>query len=314
MIWQYIYIPLLLLAAPEIPEPLPAKPESIETDAAIPDIVGTAVDSQRRMTVPVRIGGKGPYNFLIDTGAERTVVSQALASSLSLESGEQARLMGMAGIKVVNTAYLPGLRVGQQNYEEVLAPLLDAADMGAEGILGLDSLQGQKVVFDFRRKRIEIERKLRLSDRAGYEIVVRAKRRGEQLILANAVISGIKVDVVIDTGSQWNIANRALQEKLRQKNREPGTSTQLVSVTGQTIPVYSTFARNFRIGQLKYDILHLAFADAPPFVHLGLEDKPAIFLGMRALNSFDRIAIDFINRKVYFDVPSERPATDRLRL
>ena len=34
-----------------------------------------------RMTVPVSIGASGPYRFIIDTGAERTVVSRELAGS-----------------------------------------------------------------------------------------------------------------------------------------------------------------------------------------------------------------------------------------
>ena len=38
---------------------------------------------------------------------------------------------------------------------------------------------------------------------------------------------------------------------------------------------------------------------------LELGKKPALLLGMRELRSFDRVAIDFANRRVMFDVPAD---------
>ena len=42
-----------------------------------------------------------------------------------------------------------------------------------------------------------------------------------------------------------------------------------------------------------------------PFAALDLEKKPAMFLGMDALRKFDRMAIDFANRKIYFLLPED---------
>ena len=49
----------------------------------------------------------------------------------------------------------------------------------------------------------------------------------------------------------------------------------------------------------------LTFADTAAFAALGLNDTPAISLGMQHLALFDRVAIDFANRRVMFDVPPE---------
>ena len=38
--------------------------------------VTISTDNADRMTVPVSVGGKGPYEFLVDTGSERTVISR----------------------------------------------------------------------------------------------------------------------------------------------------------------------------------------------------------------------------------------------
>jgi predicted aspartyl protease len=40
-----------------------------------------------RMTVEVFINGQGPFNFVVDTGADRSALSTTLAARLGLEPG-----------------------------------------------------------------------------------------------------------------------------------------------------------------------------------------------------------------------------------
>ncbi|WP_164118400.1 retroviral-like aspartic protease family protein [Sphingorhabdus sp. Alg239-R122] len=309
MSWPIIFAPLMLAfnmsSAAPIPQEVEAETKS-ESQAA-PDIIDIGIDRQKRMTVPVSIDGNGPYKFMIDTGSERTVVTRELADDLQLEFAARARLLSVAGEKVVDTVYVPELELGRQNYGEVVAPLLESRNVGAEGILGLDGLQDQRILFNFAESRIEVEdrRKKRLN--SGYEIVVYAKRRNGQLIFTDATISGVRVSVVIDTGSQANIGNRALQEKLRgRKAKGLDLESSITAVTGQVITADAGIGRDFRIGKAQFDAISIAFADAPPFKALGLDDKPALFLGMASLRGFDRMAIDFKKRRVYFDVVDAR--------
>lgn len=303
---------LLLFGNKDVP--VQQKVESSQDEAAEPlavDIVTVEIDPVYRMTVPVNIDGRGPYNFLIDTGSERTVVSTDLAGDLELEFVEQARLVSIAGSKIVDTAFVPDLTLGEQNYGGVIAPLLRTQDIGADGILGLDGLQNQRIVFDFRKTQIEIENIIEASNR-GYEITVTGRTRSGQLILTNAEVSGISVTVVIDTGSQTSIGNRALQRKLYgRKARGMDNPSELTAVTGQTIIADSGVAKDFRIGRAQFSHIGIAFADSPPFKRLGLDKKPALFLGMSALRRFDRVAIDFKKRRVLFDLP-RAPLRSRL--
>ncbi|MDY7762786.1 aspartyl protease family protein, partial [Burkholderia pseudomallei] len=57
----------------------------------------------KRLTVPVAVGNSGPYNFIIDTGAERTVVSRELAGSLRLGASAPVIITSMTGRDRVNT-------------------------------------------------------------------------------------------------------------------------------------------------------------------------------------------------------------------
>ena len=271
--------------------------------ASTVDIVAIGTDRHDRMTVPVRIGASGPYNFLIDTGAQNTVLSKALAAQLLLVSTRKARLVGIAGTEIVDTVDIDEIGLGRRSYYSLLAPLLDQAHIGADGIVGLDTLQGQRVMLDFKRRLITIDDAKNLGGNRGFDIIVTARRRSGQLIMADAVIDGVATDVVIDTGAETSIGNPALQRAMARR-RGQGTS-MLTSVTGQQIEAQMGIGRKLVVGNMTINNLLIAYADAPAFGALDLDKRPALLLGMRDLRTFDRVAIDFATRKVLFDLPRE---------
>ena len=280
--------------------PLPAG-QSATTQASTTDIIKAVRDSSDRLTVPVRIGKNGPYDFLIDTGAERTVLARGLAERLGLVPNGRATLVGVAGSLAVDLVDVAEVRLGSRSFYDLSAPLLEGSHIGADGIIGLDGLRNRRVMIDFKRNLIAVDDAKQLGGNRGFEIVVRARLRGDQLIMTNAVVDGIKTDVVIDTGSQNTIGNRALQRAMARRRAPEKTS--LTSVTGQSIAADLVFARRVTIGNLDFTDLAVIFADSPPFERLGLSEKPALLLGMGQLRAFQRVAIDFQERKILFDLP-----------
>lgn len=284
------------------------------------EIVAIDEDRARRMTVPVSIEGRGPFSFVIDTGAERTVLSRKIATRLALDAEEPAELMSIAGSSMVDMVYVPQLTLGSKSYDSLIAPVLLARHIGADGILGLDGLQDQRILFDFLANQIAIEDTAAPQPMASRrEIVVTAKRRSGQLIFTEATISGMKVNVIVDTGAQISIANPVLQKRLMQRAKELGEENSLIAVTGETLGVQFGRAKNFRIGRAQFASLPLAFADAPPFERLGMAKKPALLLGMDVLRKFDQVAIDFKKRKIHFLLPKnakhhfEQPQNTRIK-
>lgn len=296
--------PALAVAAMIIAESviLGSPPVAVSDDSdAAADILQAGTDLSDRMTIDVAVQGGGPYRFLIDTGSQRTVVSTALAETLKLPSGPTVRIVSIAGEDRVATARVDTIDIGERSFYDLTVPLLKDQHIGADGILGTDSLQHQRVVLDFIRNTIEIGDPREMGGQRGYEIVVRAKRRSGRLIMTNALVDGIRTDVVIDTGASSTIGNRALQRAMRERSQGNGV---LTSVTGQTLPVQFQLARKLRVDSLEVANVAIAFADAPAFAELGLKDRPAIFLGMRELRVFKRVAIDFTTRKILFDLPA----------
>lgn len=266
------------------------------------DVIQTGEDRHERLTVPVQIAGKGPFEFMVDTGSQNTVLSTGVASVIGLSPGRKAKVTGVAGTELVDTVEVEEIGLGKRSYYSILAPLLQRADIGADGIIGLDSLQGQRVQIDFKRGLMAVADAKSLGGSTGYEIVVTARRRSGQLIMTDAIVDGVKVQVVIDTGSDTSIGNRALQKKLARRGMN-GT-TELRSVTGQTIVADIGLARNLKINDINFGNVLIAYADSPHFPLLGLDTKPALFLGMRDLRQLDRVAIDFSTRKIFFDIPA----------
>jgi predicted aspartyl protease len=61
--------------------------------------IATKTDAYNRMTVPVTVREHGPFHFMVDTGAQRTVLSDVVASRLGVTGTEQAQVTGVAGTR-----------------------------------------------------------------------------------------------------------------------------------------------------------------------------------------------------------------------
>ncbi|HEX8527040.1 retroviral-like aspartic protease family protein [Allosphingosinicella sp.] len=264
--------------------------------------LGYGVDNTHRMVLPVNISGRGPLRFVVDTGAERTSISRELASDLRLVQGTRAMVHSMSEVSRVQTYVIPALMFGARQVNGIHAPAFSRSNLGADGMLGVDALQSQRVLFDFAREEISIEpsrRRPRVRARPD-EIVVTARSRFGRLLLVDASVEGQRVWAVLDTGSQVTVANSRLQRILQRRGRIGGLiPIRLTSVTGGIITADYGVVGRMRVGGVAITSMPMAFADVHPFRQLDLLDRPAILLGMDALKLFETVSVDFANRQVH---------------
>lgn len=293
---------LLAAAALALPQAIAAQDAAppVEDVTATPDEIALARDRYNRMTVSVTIGGEGPYRFFIDTGAQATVLTRRVTTELNLQPSGSAQLVAMGSSQSVQTVEVDDLEFANRSVSGLVAPLLEHEHIGADGILGLDSLQNLCVLIDFREQRMQVADAAALGGNGGYEIIVRARRKLGQMIITDARINGIRTAVIIDTGAQNSMGNLALLEKLRARGDDTLTSTD---VHGTQIHSRLAFAKSLEIGDMELTRVPIGFAASPAFAALGFADKPALILGMGNLRLFERVAIDFESRKVLFDLP-----------
>lgn len=286
-------------------------------EEASPEAVLLALEEiDSRLTVPVAVGSRGPYNFIIDTGAERSVIARELARSLRLEPGKPVSMTSMTGTALVDTVIVPDLSIrtiGRQH--RVVAPALFARNLGAAGLLGIDTLREHQVSIDFEKGVMAVqpsEKRKRQRRTMPGEIVVTAKSLFGQLIVTDAYYGSTRIRVVLDTGSQVTMGNTALRRRIG-KHAAKAQPIELTSVTGATTLADYTVIPDVRVGEVQFGLLPVAFADVTPFERFGLTRYPALLLGMDALRSFRRVDIDFPNRQVRFLMPKEARQEPRSR-
>ena len=296
---QIIVVPQSASEAPQVAE---IDPELLETLELSPH--------DERMAVPVMIGDNDDYRFVIDTGAERTVISRELADRLALGAGPRVNLVSLSGRSQVATVAIPALRFGRKrDPKQVMAPALSYRHLGASGLLGVDLLEGHKVLIDVDRRTMQV-RPSRRSSRAmmgrtnANEILVRAASRLGQLIVTDADYRGTRIRVVIDTGSGMSIGNMAMRRLIGTRGTPLGR-IPITSVTGQQVTAEFHQVDRFRLGGMQMTNAPMAFGDLEPFRTLGLDDAPAMLLGMDAFRMFRRVDIDFANRDIRFELRSE---------
>ena len=338
MLRTTVIVALLLASAagppPAVPDPIRTTPFTSEAapitagekTAAGSELLPFTTDKTDRMTVGVRIGESGPFLFLVDTGSERTSISRQLATRLGLLEGPGARVHSVLGSKNVATVNIPRMAVGKQALSVPNAPIFEESHLGADGLIGLDSLRSQRVTFDFKAGEMHIvpSRYERVGIEDENTIVIKARARHGRLILTSARIDGMRIPVILDTGAQVSIGNFALRRKLELAGRIApiptigeaslsgdaskvayrGKQAIIESVTGEVRTVNLAEIDRLDLGGVELRKLGIAFASVAVFKHLGYDKKPALLLGMDAMRTFDRIAIDFAQKKVRFVTPS----------
>lgn len=276
----------------------------------------TAFDEARRMTVPVKLGARGPFQFVVDTGANRTVIGVETAALCSLAADGTTPVHGIVGTQPAPLVKVPRLRVGQVQSSNLSLPVLPKASLGADGLLGIDVLKGRRMRLSFVRNTFEIGPSgsgasvnmlgggggTRIPRRTD-GIVVPAQYRSGQLVIFDADVDGIPVRAFLDSGAQITCGNEALRDTLIRQR--PGydkrmRDTQLISATGQTSPARLAALPQLRLGGMGLNNIRAAFAPLHIFNLWDLNDRPSMLVGVDVLRNFDEVILDFGRREVTF--------------
>jgi predicted aspartyl protease len=270
---------------------------------APPTKLATAIDVFRRMTAPVFLDGHGPFPFVVDTGANQSVMSQDLAARLDLPKGPQQLLHSIAGARLTDTAVVDRLRVGDVAESGAVMSVLPAAALGGPGLLGIDQLNDQRLTLDFGNQRLLFQPSLH-AWRDPEDTVLPAHLRAGQLTLVNAEMLGVDVVAFLDTGAQSTVGNMALKAYAQvQVPQSYWTVSPIISVTGETIEGERAVLPSLRVGKLVINEMPVVFADLHTFRIWNLIDQPAILLGIDILSQFQTVGLDFARSEVRLHLP-----------
>src|SRR5229473_6167167 len=195
----------------------------------------TTRDHIGRVVVPVMINGRGPFRFIVDTGANHSTISPGLARELGLTPTQAPSIVldGITGRAQVSFVTIDRLQAGDLTIEGTQLPVVWASVMaGADGILGAAGIKEKSLLVDFQRNRVAISRGVEPALRAN-TMKVHAVRLAGGLMTLETRIGGVPVRAVIDTGAERTLGNLALRDALRAR-RTHGVLATITSVYGTT--------------------------------------------------------------------------------
>jgi len=279
-----------------------AQPESAEEPLLLVD---TSLDEDKRMTLEVMINDQGPFRFVVDTGAGRSVLTPGVVEQLALPPGPEMIIHGIAGSVVSPTARVGLLRAGEARLVDGILPVLPRERIGADGLLGVDILDGRNVLMDFKKNRLQIRRSQNFSEinRRSGEIAIDAGQRFGRLTLANTRIGGARATAFIDSGGGVSIGNMALARAISARRRRSSDwvrPARLLTADGEVQLGEFRVVSSIVMGALQLTNVPMAFADVHIFDVWSLKQQPAALLGVDVLRLFARVELDFGDDRVLF--------------
>jgi Aspartyl protease len=266
--------------------------------------IATRLDRAGRIVVPVYIDDHGPYRFLLDTGATHSAVSDRLVAELQLtiDTGPELIVHGVTGLVSTPACSFKTLRFGNITYPHPRLPVLGGFVLeGLDGILGMDHLINKRITADFIHDRVTVGESA--GQHAGlHDLVLAAHTVSGLLLEVEGSADDTVVTAVIDTGASHTLGNPALYAALTRRSRNPA-----VPPTADVIDATQTMeSGNVRVvspivlGPIRVTDTAVTFGDFQVFRFWGLQDRPALLLGMDVLGTLRELTIDYRRHEVLF--------------
>jgi Aspartyl protease len=246
------------------PGPQVAAPASIEVPRD--GVIVPMQDMEGRPVVDLKINGKGPYRFVLDTGASTTIVNEELSRELSLPAPAGMHVAVAGGGTPPAMVVIHDVRIGDAVLEGVIAAAMPLSvllkgENAPLGVLSAASFPGYLLTYDFPGKRISIKK--------GALGSADAKRifqytEGQVLPTVPVRIAGHDTQVHLDTGSPFGLTlpvkfltelPLASQPKEARKVRTPG---------GEFPVSIARVKGTIELGQYKLDPDDIRFSDVRP--------------------------------------------------
>jgi predicted aspartyl protease len=261
-------------------------------------VAPTRRDQIGRIWAPVWINDKGPFRLLLDTGANHSGVTAQVAELLNipLDQSPPVLLRGVTGIATVPTIRVDSFTVGDLTLSPAILLIVTDAMGGAEGVLATDEFKDKRIVIDFKHDQIDIRRSHNERARSGF-VTISLEHSQAGLLMFHALVGGLRIQAIIDTGGQRTIGNLAMRDALI-RHHVQGSPVQIFDVTadsqtGETFP-----SPPIQLGSIEIIGARITYGDMHIFERWDLTKVPALLIGMDVLGLLETFIIDYHRREL----------------
>lgn len=255
-----------------------------------------------RLVAPMMVNGAGPFGFIVDTGANRSAVSQTLADRLGLTATGQGDVHTVSGVITAPMANVDAFRYGALDLGATTVPVVQEGVLAGEhGLLGVDGMRGRRLRVDFENQCIEIMPADAPLRRRGWT-AVRGELRFGHLVVIPGYIRGQHVNVLIDTGSDSTLANPAFRDQLQglRISRDRTDYARAYTAGTPIVMESAVLIPSLHMGDIEVSSITAYVADFHIFRLWNFIEEPAILIGMDVLSQTRAIAIDYQRASVHF--------------
>jgi predicted aspartyl protease len=261
------------------------------------------VDAFGRPAATVFLNNRGPFRFLVDTGATTTVVAEHRAADMGLDVEGMLPVNGTTGVADLPFATANRIQSGSLTKTNVRVVLLEGGALSKwDGVLGANLFVGKKVVFDIPRKTVMLTSSasppsFNMTTAVG--IPTQFKLRNGLLAELGGAVGKVNARLILDTGADCSIANPKLSQALLSRHRYLQRIPQMtvLGITGEVMVGEGIMLPDVKLGGMIATRTMAVAVDASVFNVLDLQDTPAMLVGIDVLSRLQRFSIDYGTRE-----------------
>jgi predicted aspartyl protease len=254
--------------------------------------------AQPLILLPVQVNDRGPFDFILDTGAGTSLLSSDLAKQLEVKSIGSRDGQSAGGNVSVSLAKLDSLAVGKTKLHAVDVGIVDLAQIGRtigakiDGDLGYNFLRYFRVTIDYRDCKILFDDPTRVESfgrSAKTELPIRLASPAKPLILVDVHANGRgPFQFAIDTGTSTTAIAPELAKQLGVQSSPVGAGT----TGGAPVDFSAGVLQSFQLGGAKIDNMAVVVADFFEMLSAAIGAKLDGIVGYNFLRNY-KVAIDY---------------------
>jgi predicted aspartyl protease len=223
------------------------------------------------IVVSLATGKAGPFDFVLDTGADTTIVDPSVAVKLSLVPLSRIQQTTLAGVQTLTVSSVPTLAAGAAHVENLPVLVQDLSelrkiDSHIEGIAGQNFLSHFNYLIDYRRRLIHIEQGDEIRGAIEGDPVAMEVSENRMMVASEAQSAGrAKLRLLLDSGANSVVLTGGASQALNLPAQESGiesTSSGQVGLPVGRVQVLTVGAQRF------HDIA-VALSTAEPAERIG---------------------------------------------
>jgi predicted aspartyl protease len=223
------------------------------------------------IVISLKSGQEGPFDFILDTGADTTIVDPTIAPKLGFVAVDRIRQSTLSGGQTVERGTITSLSAGPEQVDHVLVLVQDLSglrkiDSHIVGIAGQNFLAHFNYLLDYRKRLIRLETGGEIRDAIDGDHVPVDARENRMLVAGEAQSHNhASLKLMLDSGAESVVLLHAASQALQLPPEQGATELTTAGQTALQIGRIHTLA----VGQeLLRDVL-AAMPESDPAARIG---------------------------------------------